>query len=159
MRYIILAADERRSCAVDVSTTPIHIMGSRTCGTKSHPWIVEAPVGQKINVSLLDFPASESEKKERKSKEGCSNYGAIVDKILKRNTTICVTGTQREKTIYLSKGNALDIYLDSFDSADAIKFILKLHGQNQCSYFCLVLILSVLCQLIRSDDSNKPRFF
>lgn len=127
-----LAADERRSCAIDVSTTPIHIMGARTCGTKSHPWIVEAPVGQKINVSLLNFSASAYDKKEWNSKHPCSDYGVIVDKTSKRNITICVAKTHKEKVIYLSKGNALDIYLDTSDIADVRKFILKLHGQYQC---------------------------
>ncbi len=44
------------------SSNPLHIMRSSSstsallnCGTKTQPWVLEAPAGQQINVSLLDF--------------------------------------------------------------------------------------------------------
>ena len=59
---------EDRSCVVQVTSNPLHIAragaGSSTaplsnaglyCGTRTQPWLLEAPAGQRINISLLDF--------------------------------------------------------------------------------------------------------
>jgi len=122
-------ADEKRSCAVDVSSIPIHIIGSKTCGTQSQPWIVEAPVGQKISISVIAFSTSNS----TQIQQPCNKYGAIVDKTGKQNVTICAAGNQREKKLYLSTGNAVEIFLNSSEEGRKIedpKVILSLQGIN-----------------------------
>lgn len=134
--YCLTVADERRSCAVDVSPAPIHIVGSGTCGTKSQPWILEAPVGQKIRVSLIAFSASESDHTGvRTQLQSCRSYGLVVDKAGKRNVTICATDIQREiKNLYLTAGNAVDLFLNSTvtvaarNVVDGRFIIIKLQG-------------------------------
>jgi len=67
----LLVVEEDRSCVVSVTSSPIHIARPSTssssstqsnarlhCGTKTQPWLIEAPAGQRINVSLLDFTPS-----------------------------------------------------------------------------------------------------
>jgi len=64
---------EDRSCVISISSNPLHIArpsastspsltspaetdyGPRHCGTRNQPWMIEAPSGQKIKISLLDF--------------------------------------------------------------------------------------------------------
>lgn len=64
-----IVVEEDRSCVVSVSVSPQHITwtGARTpsnagthCGTRTQPWLLEAPAGQRINISLLDFTSSAS---------------------------------------------------------------------------------------------------
>ena len=60
-----------RSCAVSVTSSPLHIAAAAAagvdswstqsnigCGTKTQPWMLEASAGQRINISLLDFTAA-----------------------------------------------------------------------------------------------------
>lgn len=114
---LFLVADEERSCSAAASVVPIHIIGSsdgsnRICGTISQPWIVEAPDGQKIRTSLLDFRASTSGQFLEQTRLPCNYYGIIVDKANKRNVTICGGGAQREMELYTSTGNVVEIFLN-----------------------------------------------
>lgn len=137
-------ADEERSCSVIASIDPTHIISSsesqrRSCGTKSQPWTIEAPVGQKISISLRDFSASKSDHIGEQSKQSCNGYGVIMDKTSKRNVTICANGVQREKDLYTSTGNAIELVLKQEDrkesSADVKHFIFKLEGRKRLHSF------------------------
>ena len=101
----------------------------KTCGTTSHPWLIESPVGQRISISLLDLTSSVSDD----DKMSCRSYGVIVDRTAKRNTSICGRSDERENSIYLSAGNSVRIFLHSSSSAadsnDASRsFLLKIEG-------------------------------
>lgn len=133
-------ADEERSCSVTASIEPTHILSSaesqrRACGTASQPWTVEAPIGQKISISLRDFSALKSAQMAEQSKQSCNSYGVILDSISKRNVTVCATGVEREKDLYTSTGNAIGLILTQENhrenSADAKQFILKLEGKKR----------------------------
>lgn len=127
-------AVEKRSCVVDVSMTPIHIIASETCGTKSQPWIVEAPVGQKITISLIVFPTSNSTQTQRTIiRQPCQNYGLIVDKTGKSNTTICADGNRRETKLYSTAGNIVEVFLSLLEqesSGDERRVVLRFKGKN-----------------------------
>jgi len=129
-------ADEIRSCAVDATTNPIHIIGSTSCGSNSQPWIVEAPVGQKISIELINFAASDSSRTQENGRQTCRNRGLIVDKAGKTNASICVGGTLREKKLYSSTGNLLNIFLTYTDqnekNGNKAQFILRLRGLQIC---------------------------
>lgn len=120
--------DERRSCAVDASTNPVHIISSTSCGTSHQPWIVEAPVGQKLSIGILEFTHTNEEQTQR----SCHNRGLIVDKAGKRNVSICVGGTHRKKEFFLSTGNSVHIYFNQTISPEKTgsdsQFILRLQG-------------------------------
>ena len=115
--------------------SPIHIIGSsasqRICGTTSQPWHIEAPVGQRINVVILNFATAPTSKILDRSDQSCIKYGAILDKAGKRITVICGDVMQREMKIYSSSGNSIYIVINSTDqSKHAIKFVLKLEGKG-----------------------------
>ena len=69
---LIAVVEPDRSCTASVTSSSLHIaaaaaaagMDSRStlsnigCGTKTQPWMLEAPAGQRINISLLDFTAA-----------------------------------------------------------------------------------------------------
>lgn len=126
-----IVADEGRSCSVTASVVPTHVIGSmlssRVCGTQFHPWTVEAPAGQKIRISLLDFSISHSS-------QFCSSYGVIRDKSRRHNVSICGGDGQREKEAHISTGDGVEIYLNQEDqkksNGSGKQFILKLEGWN-----------------------------
>ena len=109
-----------RSCHVSVSSTPVHIMRSFSssntlcnCGSMSHPWTLEAPAGQQINVSLLDFGLQQ---RAAPNQQHCSHHhGYILDKTapVNKNISICGLGEERNRIVYQSSSNAVDIILQN----------------------------------------------
>ena len=127
MAVALAVVQESRSCSVDVTTDEQYLHGrptvsssdanaSSTCGSVLHPWHLEAPAGQRINVSLLDFAGS-ANYRSRDDSAACRRYGYIVEKSSKKNVSICAAAltdgqkSQRESTVYLSDTNSLDIVL------------------------------------------------
>ena len=115
--YIVMQED--RSCSVSVSSSPVHIMSSPAsrlrCGTRSHPWILQAPTGQQINVTLLDFGMTERHR-EDKVQANCLLYGYITDKAAVKNVSICGLEYDREKVVYISSSSVIEVILESMDS-------------------------------------------
>ena len=101
------------------------------CGSKSHPWRLEAPVGQRINISLLDFTGT-----PRDRDVTCRQYGYVVEKSNKKNVSICAAATvggvnlQRESAVYTSDTNSVDIVLVTGTNADNYNFLVKLNGRH-----------------------------
>lgn len=109
----ILVVESDRSCSVSVSQSPLHIIHSSSqvtsCGTKAHPWKLEAPSGQQISVNLLDF---KSEERTLEYKQQCIAYGYIIDKSVKHNVSICsLQNNKRMDRVYTSVSNALSIVI------------------------------------------------
>ena len=114
---------------------PIHIVGSsasqRICGSTSQPWHIEAPFGQRISIVLLNFATAPTPQTRDRGEQSCNKHGVIVDKIGKRNKTICGDTMQREINIYSSTGNSIYILFKQSDQQQNEhdeKFILKLGG-------------------------------
>lgn len=114
-----------------VSNIPSHIIAlsesKRKCATESQPWIIEAPMGQRIKITLIDFLAHQSRDAGRKS---CP--GVVIDKAAKRNVSICIGGEQRTRFLYSSKAESLEIYYNiekqGEESRDIRQFALKFEG-------------------------------
>lgn len=123
-----IVADEGRSCSVSVSANPVHIISSseKRCGFRFQPWSVDAPSGQRILITLLEFSSSTSD--EKQVNPPCFKYGIIVDKVGKTNASICGDGLEREKHLYESAGNSVQIFFSSSygQEGNDRKFILKL---------------------------------
>ena len=130
---------ESRSCAVNVNNEEQFITSSQStstsdqlmsnCGSKSHPWRLEAPIGQRINISLLDFNMAASSR-DRRDVTTCRQrqYGYIVDN--NNNVSICdhsrEVKLERESHIFSSESNRLEIVLKSgFESSFLIKVVGK----------------------------------
>ena len=74
-----------------------------SCGSKSHPWRLEAAAGQRINISLLDF----TDRRPR-DRVTCRQYGYVLEKLNKRNVSVC--GAElRQSHVYISDSNNLRI--------------------------------------------------
>jgi len=99
------------------------------CGTKTQPWMLEAPAGQRINISLLDFTAAArltshdtrstshviTSSSSSSSSGSCVDekhqYGYIIDKssVNKKNVSVCHARSNRQTHVYLSTANTLQL--------------------------------------------------
>lgn len=111
-----------------------------TCGSRSHPWRLEAPLGQRINVSLLDFTDFSSTSRDPGAI--CLRYGYALEKTSKKNTSICATenvGTvepHAEVAVFTSDANSVDIVVTgTAANANKYNFLLKLTGMHYSMIF------------------------
>jgi len=104
---------------VAVTSNPLHIVVTSAtklgCGTKSQPWIIEAPSGQQINVSLLDFGSKVSEPASDQWKN-CHQYGYIIDKSAKKNVSICRVDQKGQSVVYKSHSNVIELVTNVMSS-------------------------------------------
>src|ERR1700761_4764231 len=112
IRFTVIEGD--RTCSISVTSNPVHIMQSTSstmtsCGTKLQPWMLYAPIGQRISISLFDFGTKSHD--TQVSTSTCRQYGYILDKVNKRNSTICGLENERKKEIYKSSSSSLEIVL------------------------------------------------
>jgi len=153
-----------RSCMVSVTSSPLNIAAAAAaaagvdswstqsnigCGTKIQPWMLEAPAGQRINISLLDFTAAArltsqhltrstshvitttSSSSSSSSSGSCVDekhqYGYIIDKssVNKKNVSVCHAPSNRQTHVYLSTSNTLQLVLTNDQS---VNFLLKVQG-------------------------------
>jgi len=110
---LILVIEPDRSCAIAASSNPLHIVVTSAtrlgCGTKSQPWIIEAPSGQQINVSLLDFGLMNNKQDQLKS---CQQYGYVTDKSANKNVSLCKLGQEGQTGVYKSHANVIELITD-----------------------------------------------
>ncbi|ELT90059.1 hypothetical protein CAPTEDRAFT_225510 [Capitella teleta] len=115
-------------------------MGTRRC-----PWRITVPKGQRINITLLDFAAGSALSKPplssgfdpgmRGSVSGhlCSMYAVIKETSgIGTDITVC-GGEQRERFVYRSEGNQLDVGLES--SANSAYFMLRYQAEAEAAVF------------------------
>ena len=153
---------ESRRCVVSVTTEAQFISSSSStssdvnsvssCGSRSHPWRLEAAAGQRINISLLDFTAtSMSADDGPRDRVTCRQYGYVLEKVNKRNVSVCSGGGAelRQSHVYISDSNNVQI-VQTASNEPIQKFLLKLEGSCYCyriTYFvcskCIVLMLFV----------------
>lgn len=147
---------DSRSCNVPVANSQQHISNSASfsdlstmsaCGTRSHPWRLEAPVGQRINISLLDFTDSSSSISNRDVT--CHHqYGYIIEKSIKKNESICasvLTKPQRHVVVYTSTTNYVEIVLtSSATTSESDNFLLRFNGDSSFSTFTFIKCFSMV---------------
>ena len=87
--------------------------------------MLEAPAGQQISVSLLDFGLQTREK-------NCLQFGYIVDKAANKNVSICGLFDERKNTIHKSVSNHITIVLTemNIDSSKERVFLIGFTGLN-----------------------------
>jgi len=149
-----------RSCVVSVTSNPLHITAAAAaaadvdswsrqsnigCGTKTQPWLLEAPAGQRINISLLDFTAaargltsqylSRSTSHVIISTTSSSSSGSCVDEkhqygyiierssVNKKNVSVCHARSNRQTHVHLSTSNVLQLVLTAKEN-----FLIKVKG-------------------------------
>jgi len=136
INFKLSAVQESRRCMVSVTTEAQFISSSSdvnsvsSCGSKSHPWHLEAAAGQRINISLLDFTASVSASRDRAT---CRQYGYVLEKLNKRNVSVCAGGGAqlRQTHVLLSQSNSLQIVLSQSNTEDQDvqqNFLIRIEG-------------------------------
>jgi len=141
---------------VSVTSSPLHIAAAAAgvdswstqsnigCGIKTQPWMLEAPAGQRINISLLDFTAAAAGTSQHltrstsriitsssssSSSGSCVDenhqYGYIIDKssVNKKNVSVCHARSNRQTHVYLSTSNTLQLVLTTTEN-----FLLQVQG-------------------------------
>lgn len=141
-----LVVQESRSCVVTVTSDHQYISSSSiiadtsaafSCGSRSHPWRLQAPVGQRINISLLDFAGSTAVSADRDIP--CRQYGYVMDRASKKNASICAVivadgrTSSRENAVYTSKSNSVGVVLQTATNSNN-NFLIKLHGICQKAF-------------------------
>jgi len=154
--------DDDRSCSISLSSSPLHIGQSSSssahptprglnCGTKTQPWILESPAGQRITLGLMDFtptslatPAPGTYSGDAVSRTrttgSCTHpqlhYGYILDKsvsaITKKNVSICGGESGRKLShVYSSASNVLELVIShQFDGNNSSSaFLIRVEGR------------------------------
>jgi len=133
-----------RTCRVAVTTANVFLSSflsndestTAACGSVDRQWLLEAPLGQRINVSLLDLSGSSSStsrtvetmQASRSRGSACTSrqLGFIEDKSANRNINICATDTQ--PTLYVSRSNQLAIVLTPRPQQTPGNFLVSVKG-------------------------------
>ena len=96
----------------------------------SCPWLIEVSPGQRVNISLFDFGVHRREKEATGHQAiFCHKYALIKETNLAQDTPICA-GRERERNVYVSKGNRVEVVLVRPDSGqEGGQFLLKYEGK------------------------------
>ncbi len=172
---------ESRSCVVSVSSEPQFISSSSTsssssnseseqlaaaaetrpgyssCGSTSHPWRLEAPVGQRINISLLDFSNPAHAPRDRRDVTACrQQYGYVLDKSNKKNVSMCAGGGAelRQSAVYQSNSHAVELILIRTHGS-GFSFLVKLQGLLKfCPYTTIYIFWSNAHNMYSFETDN-----
>jgi len=106
--HVYAVVEDDRLCTVSVSSSePVHVQAqtSTRCGSSGQPWQLEAPAGQRITVSVLDFAPALPRSSNGPARGRCTGrvYGFLVDKTQKSNVSVCETssvGAQPGDTVH-----------------------------------------------------------
>jgi len=151
-----------RSCRVAVNTDQKFLLpssvnnrsdgdGGLICGSRQRPWLLEAPSGQRINISLLDFTASSRSSAARTGETSVSSrsgrcvrqFGFIDDKSANRHVNICIDATHTQPTVYVSRSNTVTIVTDSAtaEENEMNRFLIGFIGMIcwLLIYYCLLV--------------------
>jgi len=116
--FAMSVIEEDRSCTVSALSSPLHLIHSSTtkhsCGTKHQPWVIEAPLGQNVNVSLLDLSHDTTRTAANQQlTRSCHQYGYIIDRSTNKNISLCALYHERKKLIYKSSSNVIEVVLSN----------------------------------------------
>ena len=86
------------------------------CGSSSCPWVLQARIGQQLNITLIDFASAHREPSSANSHFGsteiCYKYATIKEKVKNKEKDIekpLCGGLERERHVYLSETNSVKI--------------------------------------------------
>ena len=101
------------------------------CGSPSSPVRVEGDAGQRINISMLEF--GNSGHGRGGAGHSCQPYGYILERRLGMNKTLCGRAGARERTVYVSTTNSVEIVMTTRPSGttDAPNFLLHYEGKAE----------------------------
>jgi len=148
-----------RSCRVDVDTDQKFLLPSSQnnatstdaliCGSGDRPWQLEAPSGQRINISLLDFSAGSSS-----SSRCVRQFGFIDDKSANRHIDICSDDAHRLQTLYVSHTNEVAIVLHNTQHNTG-NLLISIKGSTCRSFSRYSLLVYELCLYDNSVNGHN----
>ena len=137
---MLVLSEERSTCQVVATVNSLHILGSveylNDCGRKIQPWVIEAPKGQRVNISLIQFGSPSEDMGHKMSTGMCdklNQFGYVDEKLSRWNVSICLKSQERERGVYISEGNAVEIVRTDF-SRIVIKPSILLRFQGMSIY-------------------------
>jgi len=166
-----------RSCQVAVNTDQKFLLASApnnrsggdtvACGSRDRPWLLEAPPGQRVNISLLDFSGSSSSTSsvqrartvETTSSSRCvRQFGFIEDKSANRNVDICSDAAHRQQTLYVSQTNEVAVVLHATQQTTG-HFLISVKGSTNLEvYYFSIKHINCCQQKTRiSAVAERPR--
>ena len=100
------------------------------CGSEESPWVVEAPDGHRLNLTLFDFMSyAEHQARYFPTDHHCFQYGQVQDTHDGSTTAIC-RGSQRVKHVLLSKGSRVSlVFTLSKKDIHSGMFVVKYEGR------------------------------
>ena len=108
------------------------------CGNTDYPWLLKAAIGQRINVTLIDFTRGQV---ATPAAEGnlCIVYATIKEGINSAIThTVCGRAGQKTVPVFMSVSNIVEIRIISKSKQvnnQDVQFLLKYKGM--CTAFCI----------------------
>ena len=127
------------------SSTSSDVNSVSSCGSKSHPWRLEAAAGQRINISLLDFTVMSMSATDRpRDRVTCRQYGYVLETLNKRNVSVCGEGGAelRQSHVHMSDSNNVEITLIQTGYSQQVNFLIISQGIVTCD---LTVRYSALC--------------
>jgi len=106
-------------------------MNKLSCGTTSQPWVIEAPIGQHVNVSLLEF-GIETAPRMKELPQRCERYGTVTEKTTGKTVFICGHGRERNTMVFKSQSNIIEVVLDVKNGEDVMekpRILIGFHGR------------------------------
>ena len=104
------------------------------CGSTTSPWLIKALPGQRINLTLLDFGAVQNEESPldssgQRSMDHCQVYGIIRETLNGKASAIC-GGIIRERNVYVSEGNELEVRIMTSPAEQGAQFLIKYQSKS-----------------------------
>ena len=100
------------------------------CGNTDHPWLLKAAVGQRINITLIDFTSDQATTHEADANL-CMVYATIREGVNGAITyTVCGGRKQKVVSVFLSTSNIVEIRIisKSKQTNSNGQFLLKFKG-------------------------------
>jgi len=122
------------------SSTSSDVNSVSSCGSKSHPWRLEAAAGQRINISLLDFTAMSMSAADRpRDRVTCRQYGYVLEKLNKRNVSVCGGGGAQLRQSHVLLSHSNNIHIVQTPNTEQ-SFLIKVEGKC-ISFFVTIFAL------------------
>ena len=100
------------------------------CGTYKAPWLIKAPPGQNIRITLIDYSVVPLDSRvQAPSAAVCVAYASIREKGVRAPFTLC-GGREFEQEVYRSQSNAVEIIVQGAQQKYQRYFVI----QYSCMY-------------------------
>ena len=140
----------------DTTVTPVvGYLSSMVTAATGHgsihcPWVINVPVGQRLNITLLDYSLpmrihANELAPSYGSQAYCHKYAIIQERVGTTKRAVVCGGDGQQRSVYMSAGNVVEIHLMRYTSPKKLAYFLLQYeglctmmynpGYNKLSYF------------------------